>query len=184
MDELFIGPIILPTRSSSDHIMQEYLHFLRKKFVRFRKNTYLCNRKPQKQRGKHSVWCPDGGIGRRVGLKHQCRKACRFDPGSGYLSKQFKISQVADIKALARFFILQQPSVCSTFAPQVYPYIFPRCLPDSYVSSQLLPSWSIWTFLHYEKQDWSLYMVTATWMFVPQMIKYVKSQLWKVEYKN
>ena len=27
---------------------------------------------------------PDGGIGRRVGLKHQCRKACRFDPGSGY----------------------------------------------------------------------------------------------------
>ena len=52
--------------------------------------------------------------------------------GSGYLSKQFKISQAADIKALARFFILQQPSVCSTFAPQVYPYIFPRCLPDSY----------------------------------------------------
>ena len=132
MDELFIGPIILPTRSSSDHIMQEYLHFLRKKFVRFRKNTYLCNRKPQKQRGKHSVWCPDGGIGRRVGLKHQCRKACRFDPGSGYLSKQFKISQAADIKALARFFILQQPPICSTFAPQVYPYIFPRCLPDSY----------------------------------------------------
>ncbi len=29
--------------------------------------------------------CPDGGIGRRAGLKHQCRKACRFDPGSGYL---------------------------------------------------------------------------------------------------
>ena len=28
--------------------------------------------------------CPDGGIGRRAGLKHQCRKACRFDPGSGY----------------------------------------------------------------------------------------------------
>ena len=32
--------------------------------------------------------CPDGGIGRRVGLKHQCRKASRFDPGSGY--KAFK----------------------------------------------------------------------------------------------
>ena len=48
MDTLFIGPKILPTRSSSDLIMQEYLHFLRKKFVRFRKNTYLCNRKPQK----------------------------------------------------------------------------------------------------------------------------------------
>lgn len=27
---------------------------------------------------------PDGGIGRRVGLKHQYRKVCRFDPGSGY----------------------------------------------------------------------------------------------------
>ncbi len=27
---------------------------------------------------------PDGGIGRRAGLKHQCRKASRFDPGSGY----------------------------------------------------------------------------------------------------
>jgi hypothetical protein len=52
--------------------------------------------------------------------------------GSGYLSKQFNISQVADIKALARFFILQQPSVCSAFAPQVYPYILPRCLLDSY----------------------------------------------------
>ena len=31
--------------------------------------------------------CPDGGIGRRAGLKHQCRKACRFDPGSGYCLK-------------------------------------------------------------------------------------------------
>ena len=28
--------------------------------------------------------CPDGGIGRRAGLKHQCRKASRFEPGSGY----------------------------------------------------------------------------------------------------
>ena len=27
---------------------------------------------------------PDGGIGRRAGLKHQCRKASRFEPGSGY----------------------------------------------------------------------------------------------------
>ena len=28
--------------------------------------------------------CPDGGIGRRAGLKHQCRKASRFEPESGY----------------------------------------------------------------------------------------------------
>ena len=35
---------------------------------------------------------PNGGIGRRVGLKHQCRKACRFDPGSGYKLKSIKFS--------------------------------------------------------------------------------------------
>ena len=27
---------------------------------------------------------PDGGIGRRAGLKHQWSNPCRFDPGSGY----------------------------------------------------------------------------------------------------
>ena len=27
---------------------------------------------------------PDGGIGRRAGLKHQWGNPCRFDPGSGY----------------------------------------------------------------------------------------------------
>ncbi len=27
---------------------------------------------------------PDGGIGRRVGLKHRWSNPCRFDPGSGY----------------------------------------------------------------------------------------------------
>ena len=29
---------------------------------------------------------PDGGIGRRAGLKHQWSNPCRFDPGSGYRS--------------------------------------------------------------------------------------------------
>ena len=28
---------------------------------------------------------PDGGIGRRAGLKHQWSNPCRFDPGSGYI---------------------------------------------------------------------------------------------------
>ena len=28
--------------------------------------------------------CPGGGIGRRVGLKHQCLRTCRFDSGPGY----------------------------------------------------------------------------------------------------
>ena len=30
---------------------------------------------------------PDGGIGRRAGLKHQWSNPCRFDPGSGYQTK-------------------------------------------------------------------------------------------------
>ena len=32
----------------------------------------------------HSLRGPDGGIGRRAGLKHQWGNPCRFDPGSGY----------------------------------------------------------------------------------------------------
>ena len=28
--------------------------------------------------------CPDGGIGRRAGLKHQWSNPSRFEPGSGY----------------------------------------------------------------------------------------------------
>ena len=43
-----------------------------------------------------NVACPDGGIGRRVGLKHQCRKACRFEPGSGYKKR---------LRAFSTFFI-------------------------------------------------------------------------------
>ena len=36
------------------------------------KNRYLC------------ATCPDGGIGRRAGLKHLWSNPCRFDPGSGH----------------------------------------------------------------------------------------------------
>ncbi len=31
---------------------------------------------------------PDGGIGRRAGLKHQWSNPCRFDPGSGYFNRK------------------------------------------------------------------------------------------------
>ena len=31
---------------------------------------------------------PDGGIGRRAGLKHQWGDPCRFDPGSGYRKRR------------------------------------------------------------------------------------------------
>ena len=33
---------------------------------------------------------PDGGIGRRAGLKHQWSNPCRFDPGSGYKDRLTK----------------------------------------------------------------------------------------------
>ena len=38
---------------------------------------------------KHSTSRPDGGIGRRVGLKHQYLTMCRFEPGSGYKTKWY-----------------------------------------------------------------------------------------------
>ena len=44
--------------------------------------------------------CPDGGIGRRAGLKHQWGNPSRFDPGSGY-----KEPQVLQLAALFLFFV-------------------------------------------------------------------------------
>ena len=43
---------------------------------------------------------PDGGIGRRAGLKHQWGNPSRFDPGSGY-----KEPQVEELAALFLFFV-------------------------------------------------------------------------------
>ena len=43
-----------------------------------KKKQYFCRRFCKKEP------CPDGGIGRRAGLKHQWSNPCRFDPGSGY----------------------------------------------------------------------------------------------------
>ena len=77
-----------------------------------KKYTYLCTHKS-----------PDGGIGRRAGLKHQWGNPCRFDPGSGYFIKSFKISQDAENKQLARFLDgiprLVLLHVCSTSAPHL-----------------------------------------------------------------
>ncbi len=36
--------------------------------------------------------CPDGGIGRRAGLKHQWGNPSRFDPGSGYKKRRVLLS--------------------------------------------------------------------------------------------
>ena len=60
---------------------------------------------------------PDGGIGRRAGLKHQWSNPCRFDPGSGYTQMQ-----VLDFQTLAFFFFL--------FAPRLHHRKFYR-LPES-----------------------------------------------------
>ena len=46
-----------------------------KKVITANKALYLHSR---------NTSCPDGGIGRRAGLKHQWSNPCRFDPGSGY----------------------------------------------------------------------------------------------------
>ena len=41
-----------------------------------------------RQPKKHTS--PDGGIGRRAGLKHQWSNPCRFDPGSGYTQMAYR----------------------------------------------------------------------------------------------
>ena len=52
---------------------------------------------------------PDGGIGRRAGLKHQWSNPCRFDPGSGYDI----ILQVIDFQCLQDFSFLPKPQIWS-----------------------------------------------------------------------
>ena len=59
------------------------------------------------------IFCPDGGIGRRAGLKHQCRKASRFEPESGYFCYITIIAKALHTKTLAIFIF----STCSIFAP-------------------------------------------------------------------
>ena len=46
---------------------------------------------------------PDGGIGRRAGLKHQWGNPCRFDPGSGYsLSTKLTVSEQSEMLQINR----------------------------------------------------------------------------------
>lgn len=51
-------------------------------FGRLERCSYLCTAIKEKHIPDDS--CPDGGIGRRAGLKHQWSNPSRFDPGSGY----------------------------------------------------------------------------------------------------
>ena len=72
-------------------------------FCNFRKFQYLCT----SNRKDHPSTSPDGGIGRRAGLKHQWSNPCRFDPGSGYLlNRKSLISRICDFSF----------GFCTTFA--------------------------------------------------------------------
>ena len=55
--------------------MNNYYDFPYKNFADPKKNSNFAHAKRQR---------PDGGIGRRAGLKHQWSNPSRFDPGSGY----------------------------------------------------------------------------------------------------
>ena len=61
------------------------LHIFRKIFSQntciFPKNNILLHSQFRNE-------CPDGGIGRRAGLKHQWGNPSRFDPGSGYKERE------------------------------------------------------------------------------------------------
>ena len=52
---------------------------------------------------------PDGGIGRRAGLKHQWSNPCRFDPGSGY-----PLNRKSLIFKDLRFFFWFLHHICTT----------------------------------------------------------------------
>ena len=47
---------------------------------------------------------PDGGIGRRAGLKHQWGNPCRFDPGSGYFKYKTSKAKCCRLSNLQHFF--------------------------------------------------------------------------------
>lgn len=47
----------------------------------------------------------EDGTGRRAGLKHQCRKACRFDPGSGY--KLCKLPSTKGLQSFSKNFLVR-----------------------------------------------------------------------------
>ena len=61
------------------------MHFFRKKVLKKFASSKIIS--IFATANKPSAICPDGGIGRRAGLKHQWSNPSRFDPGSGYNKK-------------------------------------------------------------------------------------------------
>ena len=90
----------------------------------------FANSKPE---GLPPSTSPDGGIGRRAGLKHQWSNPCRFDPGSGY----DKILQVIDFQCLQDFSFCQNLKFGHFWSPQ---------------SLQLLYHSLLFLLLHYSRK--------------------------------
>ena len=78
-----------------------------------RSSRSLSSQAPPRRRKAHTS--PDGGIGRRAGLKHQWSNPCRFDPGSGYVTNRKSLT----FKDL-RFFLF-------LFAPRLHHKNFVDC---------------------------------------------------------
>ena len=62
---------------------------------------------------------PDGGIGRRAGLKHQWGNPSRFEPGSGYEFNSKVIAKPLITKGLAIFLFQNFP----TFSPHLQEFV-------------------------------------------------------------
>ena len=99
-------------------------------FCKFRKIRYLCipqpegpasparfqprRNPPEGQPSGPNHTSPDGGIGRRAGLKHQWSNPCRFDPGSGYT-----LNRKSLIFRDLRFFFWILHHICTTRNSQI-----------------------------------------------------------------
>ena len=74
-------------------------------FLSFCENSSVGRARPCQGRGRgfesrFSLIGPNGGIGRRVGLKHQWRNPSRFDPGFGYTQDDSPESDFAEVVKL------------------------------------------------------------------------------------
>ena len=70
--------------------------------------------KPHAHRQLKQHTSPDGGIGRRAGLKHQWSNPCRYDPGTGY-----PLNRKSLIFKDLRFFFWILLHICTTEILQI-----------------------------------------------------------------
>ena len=66
----------------------------------------------------HPLRGPDGGIGRRAGLKHQWGNPCRFDPGSGTTMRwSQQKARCCKTTTYSTFLFLHKHEIFPTFSP-------------------------------------------------------------------